>query len=121
MKTPKSILERRRSIRIDEALPFKIGHAEFEIAAQTVNISLHGALCVVEKSLPLMTQLAVGLTLPTVGSKRGKTLHIKGVVVRRDKEAQSERYVTAIFFSDIKKEDQETLSRFITDRLASQG
>ena len=121
MKTPKSILERRRSVRIQEKLPFKIGSAEFEITAETVNISLHGALCVLEKSLPLMTQLAVGLTLPGAGNKRGKTLHIKGVVVRRDKDPQAERYVTAIFFSDIKKEDQETLSRFITERLASQG
>lgn len=120
MKTPKPILERRRSVRVYESLPFKIGHAEYETQAETINISAHGALCVVDKNIPLMTQLAVALTLPGAGSsKRAKTVRIKGVVVRREKDADSERYFLAIFFSEIKPQDQEILHRFIDSRLSA--
>jgi c-di-GMP-binding flagellar brake protein YcgR len=119
MKTPKPILDRRRSIRVDEALPFKIGHADYEVQATTVNISQHGALCVVDKSVPVMTQLAVALTLPEGRSKKGKTLRLKGVVVRREKDPSADRYLLAVYFSDIKPEDQETLCRFIEGRLSS--
>ncbi len=117
MKTPKPILERRRSLRVQEALPFKIGHGDYETTAQTVNISAHGALCLVDKSIPLMTQLALAVTLPVKGSKRGKTLHIKGVVVRREKDPAFERYFLGIYFSSIKSQDQETLRRFIEGRV----
>lgn len=123
MKTPKAILERRRSIRVDEALPFKIGHGGYETLAQTVNISAHGALCLVERNIPLMTQLAVALTIPATSKKaggsggRGKTLRLKGVVVRREKDPASERWFLAIFFSQISSEDQTTLRRFIESRL----
>ena len=120
MKTPKPILDRRRSVRVYESVPFKIGHAGYEAQAETVNISAHGALCIVDKNIPLMTQLAVAVTLPGAGSsKRGKTLKLKGVVVRRDKDPDSERYFLAIFFSDIKAEDQEALHRFIEGRLST--
>lgn len=120
MKTPKPILDRRRSIRVDESLPFKIGHAEYEVLATTINISQHGALCVVDKSVPVMTQLALALTLPEGrSSKKGRTLRLKGVVVRREKDPLADRYFLAIYFSDIKQEDQETLRRFIEGRLSS--
>ena len=119
MKTPKSILERRRSVRLHEALPFKIGHADYETTATTVNISIHGALCIVDRNIPLMTQLAVAIKLPVKGSKTGKTLKIKGVVVRREKDPALDRYFIAIYFSGINSLDQDTLRRFIEGRLSS--
>jgi c-di-GMP-binding flagellar brake protein YcgR len=112
MKTPK----RRRSVRVHETLPFKIGHADYEAVAKTVNISLHGALCLVDKNIPLMTQLAVALTLPGGRGKRSKVLRMKGVVVRREKDPALERFFVAIYFSHIKAEDQEALRRFIDSR-----
>lgn len=117
MKTPKKILERRRSIRVHEALPFKIGHDDYEAQAETVNISEHGALCLVDRNIPLMTQLRLALTIKPAG--RAKTLRMKGVVVRREKDPSAERWFLAIYFSDIKSEDQETLRRFIEGRLAA--
>jgi c-di-GMP-binding flagellar brake protein YcgR len=119
MRTPKPILDRRRSVRIHEELPFKIGHENYEVEARTLNISEHGALCLVEKNVPLMTQLAVALTLPPLDKKkkRGKTLRIKAVVVRREKDVSSDKYFLAIYFSQISPEDRETLIRFIECRL----
>ena len=122
MKTPKPILDRRRSVRLDEELPFKIGHDKYEAEARTVNISEHGALCVVDKNIPLMAQLAVALTLPAQDkkAKSGKILRIKAVVVRREKDPSSEKYLLALFFSQISPENRRALNRFIESRLTRQ-
>ena len=119
MRTPKPILERRRSVRVHESLPFKIGSQDYETLATTVNISEHGALCLVDKNVPLMTQLAVALTLPAARGKKEKAIRMKGVVVRREKDPAANRYFLAIYFSEIKSEDQETLRRFIEGRLST--
>lgn len=115
MKTPKPILERRRSVRIAEVLPFKIGHDGFEIEATSLNISYHGAMCVVEKNLKLMTQLSLGISLPNAGKPR--RVVAKGVVVRKERDAHTGKYLIAIFFSDLKPKDQKLLKEFIDGRI----
>ena len=122
MKTPKPVLDRRRSLRIAEKLPFKIGHEGFEAEAITVNISLNGALCLVEREIPLMTQLKIALSLPldSKGSPaKKKILLMKGVVVRKEKDPSSDQYCIAIYFSQIKPSDRKFLNQFIESRLPS--
>ena len=120
MKTPKPVLDRRRSIRIAEKLPFKIGLQNYEAEAITVNISMNGALCIVEREIPLMTQLKIALTLPPItkaSSSKGKVLSMTGVVVRKEKDPSSGHFYIAIYFSDIKPSDRKFLSQFIESRL----
>lgn len=111
MKIPKPILERRRSIRIDESLPFKIGHEGYEIQVRTLNISSHGALCAVERDMPLMTQLKVALSL------NGHALRLKGVVVRKEKDPASHKFHIAVFFPDISPKDRTLIKEYIEARL----
>ena len=111
MKLPKSIEDRRRSIRIEESLPFKIGHEGYEIEATTVNISSTGVMCLVEKDIPMMTQVQFGLSL------NDKILKAKGVIVRKERDPESGKFFVAIFFSDIKEKALEALITFIHDRL----
>ncbi len=115
MKTPKPVLDRRRSIRIAEKLPFRIGHEGYETEAVTVNISVNGALCVVDREIPVMTQLKVALTLPM--KPKSKTVTAKGVIVRKEKDPAGGQFYVAIYFSDIKPTDRQTLSQFIESRL----
>ena len=118
MKTPKPVLDRRRSIRIAEKLPFRIGHQNYEAEAHTVNISMNGALCIVEREIPLMTQLKIALTLPPASkSAKGKALSMKGVVVRKEKDPSAEQFYIAIYFSEIKPNDRKSLEQFIESRL----
>ena len=118
MKIPKPVLDRRRSIRIAEKLPFKIGHGQYETEAETLNISGHGALYRVERDLPIMTQLKVALSLPSSRKgARAKVISMKGVVVRKDKDALSQRYFIAVYFSDIQPADRQFLEKFIESRL----
>ena len=115
MRIPKSISERRQSIRIAQSLPFKIGGEGYEIAAMTVNVSAHGALCVVDRSIPVMTRLRVALTLPT--SAKEKVIHATGVVVRNEADPDSGKHFIALYFSQIKPADQKVLNQHIAQCL----
>ena len=118
MRTPKPVMERRRSIRLAEKLPFKIGRQDYEAQAVTVNISAHGVLCLLDKEFPLMTQFKLALTLPSGRpGAEAKTLSMKGVVVRKDKDGLSGQFVHAIYFSDIKPADRRFLEKYIESRL----
>lgn len=111
--------ERRRSARINETLPFVIGHDNFEVEAVTINLSALGAMCRVSRDIPMMTQLAVTLDLPGESGKRSKRVHFKGVVVRKDREPLSDSFLLAIYFSDAKPDDRAALDAFIQRRLGS--
>ncbi len=119
MSLKKRILEQRRSVRIFEELPFVIGHQGYEIQAKSVNISGNGVMCVVDRDIPLMTQLDIAFSVPVVVnfSSKEKIVKAKGVVVRKEEDAISDKFFIAIFFSDIKPKDQKVLNEFIAYRL----
>ena len=123
MKIPKPLMERRRSVRIAEGLPFTIGHRDYESElVMAVNISAHGVLCLVERGFPLMTQLKVTLSLPDAhkkGLRSPQVISMKGVVVRKEKITSGKNYLLAIYFSDIKPRDQHFLEKFIEGRLSA--
>ncbi len=118
MDTPKRILEKRRSVRIAESFIFKIGHQAYDFQAISINLSAHGVLGIVENDVPMMSQVKLALQLPVVSKSgrhlRPKTLQIKGVVVRKELDPRTGRYLIAIFFSTIKAEDQKRLEQFIS-------
>lgn len=121
MKTPKKILDRRKSIRIAESLPFQIGHQGYDIQARTVNISASGVLCVVDQDIPMLTQLQIALSLPqSSNSPKNCVVEAKGVVVRKDKDPSSTKYHLAVYFSDIKAKDQKALAEYIQSRLTQE-
>lgn len=120
MRTPKPISERRRAIRIEESLPFKIGHDGFEVEVRTLNISFNGAMCLIDRDIPLMTKLKVALTLPKTHSRsKESVVRAQGVVVRKAPDPLSDKFHIAIFFSEIRSEDQKQLQAFIDQRLSA--
>ena len=119
MRMPKNISERRRSVRIVEELPFIIGHQGYEIKATSVNISNNGVMCVVDRNIPIMTQLNIAFSLPVIvnDSSRETLVRAKGVVVRKEETAVNDQYFIAIYFSELKAKDQKILNEFIEYRL----
>lgn len=115
MRTPKPILDRRRSIRIEDNLPFTIGHEESRIVVRTMNVSSHGALCRVNRDIPVMTQLEIGLSVPA--AKASRSIRLQGVVVRKEKVPHTGDYLVAIYFSQVKPKDQKILDDYIRRRL----
>ena len=121
-RIPKPIFERRRWVRIDETLPFKIGHRGYDIQAKTLNISMHGVMCLVDKDIPIMTQLEIALALPASGrSKKEQKVKAKGVVVRKEKDAASGKFFIAIYFLDISPKTRGILNKFIESRIRQKG
>jgi len=118
VRTPKRILDRRRSVRIEENLPFRIGHEDYETEARTLNISSHGALCVVDRDIPLMTQLKIGLSIPSGTPPRQKehTIRLKGVVVRKEEDGVTGKFYIAVYFSNISPKDLKTLQDYVEHR-----
>ena len=119
MGIPRKISERRCSVRIAEELPFTIGHQDYEIQATSVDISNNGVRCLVERSIPVMTQLNIAFALPTPVnfSSKDRIIKVKGVVVRKGEDAASGKFFIAVYFSDIKPKDQKILNEFIEYRL----
>ena len=120
MKIPKRILERRRAVRVPESLVFEIGHKEQELAATTLNVSTSGALCEVDRDIPLMTKVRIDVVLPAEDSKLSggrRVLRLRGVVVRKEKEETSGRFFVAVFFSEGSPKNKTLLKAFIDSRL----
>lgn len=117
MDIPEPIRERRRAIRIEEALPFTIADDGYEIQAETVNISESGAMCVVDREIRMMTQLKIALRLPSLKKTSGRIIVVKGVLVRKEK-IEDGRFHIAVFFSDIKPDDRAALKEYIEQRLS---
>ena len=76
-------------------------------------------MCLVSCYIPMMTQLKVAFVLPLSKDTRGRTKQIKarGVVVRKEKDVDSERALIAIYFTQIGEADQKALNRYIRNRL----
>lgn len=113
MRIPKPISERRRAVRVDTELPFRVAHRSYELEAITVNLSSKGVYFRVEKDIPMMTKLHLAILLP--GSS--KALRAESVVVRKEKDERSGAYFIAAYFSEIKPADRRTLEQFIQSRV----
>jgi len=110
--------ERRGAARIVEFLSFRIGHQRYEIQSTTINLSSNGALCLVDRDIPVMTRLAVSLSLPASGaSQPAQDIAATGVVVRTEKRPDSGKFCVAIYFSKIGPKARKVLRGFIASRL----
>ncbi len=69
-------------------------------------------MCLLDKEVPMMTKLRVVISL---ASK--KTLHVKGVVVRKEQDRATDKFQVAIFFSEISAQDREALEHYIAFKL----
>ena len=118
--------ERRRHPRLEHTVPVKISGGDFDIVTETRDISCSGASCRVSKYLAPMTKLKVHLLLPLPAGQAGlnsgaksTTRHIdcEAVVVRAESAPDHGYFYTAIFFSDIKPRDVESIARFVVSKL----
>lgn len=104
-------------MRIAEPLLFKIGYRGYDIQAITINISSSGAMCVVDKDIPMMSKLNIALELPAGKSGKRRAIPMKGVVVRKENDVRTGRFLVAVYFSDVKPADQKRLEKFIGNYL----
>jgi hypothetical protein len=111
-------VERRHAQRIeDHDLSLKLDG--FDSITHTLNISLSGVYCKVDKELPLMSRVKLMLMVPDASKDGTKTrnLEVTGIVVREHPviiDGAIKHYDMAIFFDNLSDSDRETISAYIS-------
>ena len=118
MHNQKNRAEKRKHLRINKRIPFKLKTDDFDIVAETINLSCIGACCQVNKSIPFMTSLKVAFALPDYDNeKEPKYVTCNWVVVRTEKGSSKANlgttYNIAIYFNEIEKSEKEKIAYFI--------
>jgi len=111
--------EKRRHPRIFKKVPIKVRLDSCDVVTETQNISLSGAYCEVDKYITPMTKIDLIMLLPI---KQGgakvvtKKVNCTGVVVRSEKSQTKEgKFNIALYFTDMKKADMNTVARYIKE------
>lgn len=104
---------------MEQRIPLTIAANGYDFITTTQNISCVGAYCRVGKYIPPFTKLAVKLTLPVTVNDRDNNCNVecKGVVVRSEDE-NTGGFNIAIFFNEIKEDQQRKISQYINQFLA---
>jgi hypothetical protein len=115
------MIERRQYPRVLKAIPLKLSDAEFDVLTETKNISGSGVYCSIDKSLPVMSKLAIVLLVPIHKNKQKviKKITCQGIVVRKEyvKDNGKHSYHVGIFFNDITDKDRKILVSYINSSL----
>ncbi len=111
-----STKDRRRSPRVDTSIPLKISCEDFDLVAETRNISSLGAYCTMSQYLEPMTKLKIQLLLPFKKNNQliPKKILCQGVVVRTQAHQESKSFDVAIYFSEIHEKDRKLIVEHIT-------
>ncbi|MBF0489393.1 MAG: PilZ domain-containing protein [Candidatus Omnitrophica bacterium] len=107
--------ERRRHVRLEQLIPFKISSGDLDFVTETKNFSSSGALCLVNKHITPMTKLKLHFLLPLKRNNKvvNKRISCEGVVVRSESAVDQDSFQTAIFFSDISPRDSQIIHEFV--------
>lgn len=113
--------ERRKHIRVINRLPFKLTDNLSTIVTETLNISVSGAYCEVDRHIAPMTKVNIALLVP-LRLKNNKitsrAIHLEGVVVRAEKSKNSQgKFSIAVFFTRIKEADLKNIRRYVDGQL----
>jgi len=110
--------ERRQHPRIQQALPLRIAADGYQFVTNTENVSCVGAYCHLDKYIPPFTKIAVKIILPVKVSDRTKDMNVEcnGVVVRTDDEKKG-GFNIAVFFNEIKENQQKKIAQYINQFL----
>jgi hypothetical protein len=116
------VIEKRKSVRADLALPMKIKDKDSSVVTKTINITSSGAYCNTEKPLPLLSKVVLTLLIPKRGKKgkAGRKIECKGTVVRTHPvivDGKPQSYDVAIYFDELKANDSRFISQYIDHHL----
>ena len=116
--------ERRKYPRVAETIQCHVSVGPDRMETLTQNLSCGGALCSLSQTVPPMTKLEIVLDIPAspgFGGSPRQTVRCVGVVVRQDQLPleQQPKYLTAIYFSDLKPEDRRRIGEFVLQSMFS--
>jgi c-di-GMP-binding flagellar brake protein YcgR len=119
MQQPENIpSERRRYPRIETSIPMNLMADKRNVKAETINLSMSGACCLVNRPIAMMTSLEIVLMLPEEGAPDDVIyVECEGIVVRNEKTETG--YHLSIFFNAIAKNEKRKLAAYIASHCSS--
>ena len=106
--------DRREYKRIRVELVVSSSFPEGELVEmQTINLSLGGAYCRVNRDIPAMTKMEVRIQLKLEEPTEDDWINAEAICVRSTKGENG--YYIALYFSYLSDEDQKKLRRFLFD------
>jgi len=109
-------LEKRRYPRIATSIPMNLVADKRNVVAETINLSMSGVYCRVDRPFEVMTCLEVVLLVPDKGAPDDvKYVECEGIVVRNEKTKNG--YHISLFFNEMAIDEMRKLA----DYLASHG
>ena len=100
--------ERRRYPRSNKRIAFTISLNDYDLVAESRNLSCNGVYCSVNRAIPEMTRLRMLLNL------NGVYAECEGTVVRIEPDTeQAGTFNMAIFFDDIRPSERQKILDFI--------
>jgi c-di-GMP-binding flagellar brake protein YcgR len=110
--------ERRQYPRIETSIQMNLKADKRNVSAETINLSLSGACCRVNRSIEMMTRLEIVLMLPHEGAPDDVMyVECEGIVVRNEEKANGHH--VAIFFNEIECNEKQKLAAYIDSHSSS--
>ena len=108
----KPLSERRRYPRIETRIQMNLVADKRNVSAETVNLSMSGVCCRVNRPIKMMTSLEIVLMLPDEGAPDDVTyVECEGVVIRDEKTANGHH--VSIFFNQMERDEMRKLAAYI--------
>ncbi len=106
--------EKRRHPRVAKRIRVR-SRFEGAVELETVDLSIGGLSCTAPMSLPVMTKLALSLSLPDDGGTGEQLIEGEAVVVRSEPSSSPEEsgYRIALFFSRMEENHRQTLVEYL--------
>ncbi len=110
--------ERRQYPRIETSIQMNLKADKRNVSAETVNLSMSGVCCRVNRSIEMMTSLEIVLMLPYEGVPDDVMyVECEGIVVRNEKTDNG--HEIAIFFNEIERNEKLKLAAYIDSHNSS--
>lgn len=113
--------DRRRAPRVRARVVLSSEKDGEPFVMETVDISVSGAYCVVDRFVPLMSRVSIAMELPDEAGEASasgpRTVQAEGIVVRVEPEEEaldnSPGFRLALFFSHVEGDGRASLESFV--------
>lgn len=115
-------LERRKFPRFDVRVPLNLSFSGVKIEetldATSINVSMNGVYCIVNRYLPLFDKILITFVIPEkFGNPYNIVSQCEGVVVRiepENEEAGQTEYKVALYFHSLSQKERNLLHTLIS-------
>lgn len=117
MKFP--LVDRRKAIRVRGEFLLELKNGKKVQVGKSVDLSLAGMCCEIDRSLPLFEEIEMHFQLPAGAGHKKEWVNCRGVVVRCESEGRGKKKCRAAFyFTDCDENSRGKIAAYVKKSLA---